>query len=291
MPSKELRQKFLEFFEKRGHKIVPSSSLIPDDPSVLLTTAGMQQFKKYYTGELDFQKDYPGKTGTTSVQKCFRTSDIDEVGDESHLTFFEMLGNFSFGDYFKKETIEWTYEFLTEVLKISKERISVTVFAGDDKIPFDKESYDAWSKFLSAEKIKKGPRADNVWGPAGPDGPCGAANEVYVDDLEVATLVFMEYYCAKDGSLTPLSQKGVDVGWGFERLAMIVQRKKNIFETDLFAPLIDLAPKKLNENHKRVFSDHMRAIAFLIADGVSPSKSDRGAILRRLMRRLVSIFF
>ncbi|QQG42297.1 MAG: alanine--tRNA ligase [Candidatus Giovannonibacteria bacterium] len=285
MSSKELRQKFLDFFSARGHKIVLSSSLIPDDPSVLLTTAGMQQFKPYFLGKADPLKDF-GTRRTASIQKSFRTSDIDEVGDESHLTFFEMLGHFSFGDYFKKETIEWTYKFLTEILKIPKEHISVTVFAGDNKIPFDKESYDAWSKFLQAEKIKKGPRADNVWGPAGPEGPCGAANEVYVDDLEVATLVFMEYYCAKNGSLTLLPQKGVDVGWGFERLAMIVQDKKNIFETDLFEPLFELLPDNVSEKHKRIIVDHIRGTAFLLADGVRPSNKEAGYILRRLLRRV-----
>lgn len=283
----------MDFFKDRRHKIVPSSSLIPDDPSVLLTTAGMQRFKKYYTGELDFKKDYPEKIGATSIQKCFRTSDIDEVGDDSHLTFFEMLGHFSFGDYFKKETIEWTYELLTKVFGVSPDRISATVFAGDDPsaggIPFDKESHDAWSKFLPAKHIRKGKRADNVWGPAGPEGPCGAANEVYVDDLEVATLVFMEYYCDKNQNLTPLPQKGVDVGWGFERLVMIVQGKKNIFETDLFAPYFELLPKELSERTKRIVVDHIRGAAFLLADGVRSSNKEAGYILRRLMRRVMAI--
>ena len=264
---------------------MPSSSLIPDDPSVLLTTAGMQQFKKYYTGEADPIKDF-GAQNVASIQKSFRTSDIDEVGDESHLTFFEMLGHFSFGDYFKKETIEWTYELLTDVFRIAPERISATVFAGDEKIPFDKESYDAWAEFLPSERIRKGSRADNIWGPAGPEGPCGAANEVYVDNLEVATLVFMEYFCAKDQSLTPLPQKGVDVGWGFERLAMIVQGKKNIFETDLFEPLWRFLPTRLAEKTRRVIADHARGISSLISDGVRPSNKEAGYILRRLIRRL-----
>ena len=210
MESKEIRKKFLEFFEKRGHTIVPSSSLLPDDPSVLLTTAGMQQFKPYFLGEADPMKKF-GALRTASVQKSFRTSDIDEVGDESHLTFFQMLGHFSFGDYFKKETIEWTYELLTEVFKITPERISATVFAGDEKIPFDKESYENWARFLPPDRIKKGGREGNIWGPPGPEGPCGAANEVYIDDTEIATLVFMEYFCDKNGALSSLSKKGVDV--------------------------------------------------------------------------------
>lgn len=287
MDSVALRKKFLDFFEKRGHAIVPSSSLISDDPSVLLTTAGMQQFKKYFTGEADPIKDF-GSKNTVSIQKSFRTSDIDEVGDESHLTFFEMLGHFSFGDYFKKETIEWTYKLLTEVFKISPERIFATVFVGDEKIPFDKESYESWLTFLPQEHIRKGPRADNVWGPAGPEGPCGAANEVYVDDLEVATLVFMEYNCAKDSTLTLLPQKGVDVGLGFERLAMITQNKHNIFETDLFAPFFQALPADMKDHKKRILSDHARAIAFLIADGVRPSNKEAGYILRRLIRRFMS---
>lgn len=290
MQSSELRKVFLDFFKARGHVIVSSSSLIPDDPSVLLTTAGMQQFKPYFTGKADPIKDF-GSRRTASIQKAFRTSDIDEVGDETHLTFFEMLGHFSFGDYFKKETIEWTYELLTNVFKIQKDRIWASVFAGDDKIPFDEESYDAWLKFIPADKIKKGERKDNVWGPAGPEGPCGAANEVYVDNTEVATLVFMEYNCSKDGSLTPLPQKGVDVGWGFERLAMILQNRRNIFETDLLLPLISeakiLDAGKNLERLKRIVADHARAISFLVSDGVRPSNKDAGYILRRLMRRVM----
>lgn len=279
----------MDFFKKRGHTVRPSSSLIPDDPSVLFTTAGMQQFKPYFTGEADPMRDF-GSLNTVSIQKSMRTSDIDEVGDESHLTFFEMLGHFSFGDYFKKETIKWTYELLTEVFNIESGRISATVFAGDEKIPFDSESYEAWSKFLPSDHIRKGPRKDNIWGPAGAEGPCGAANEVYVDDLEVATLVFMEYFCAKDQSLTLLPQKGVDVGWGFERLVMLVQKKKNIFETDLFEPTINaikISEKYDNIRVKRIIADHIRAAAFLISDGVLPSNKEQGYVLRRLMRRII----
>ncbi|MDO8560699.1 MAG: alanine--tRNA ligase-related protein [bacterium] len=284
MEANEIRKKFLDFFEKRGHAVVPSSSLIPDDPSVLLTTSGMQQFKPYFLSKADPMHDL-GSRKAVSIQKSFRTSDIDEVGDESHLTFFEMLGHFSFGDYFKKETIEWTHELLTQIFKIDTERISATVFAGDEKIPFDQESYDAWTRFLPRERIRKGPRADNVWGPPGPEGPCGAANEVYVDDLEIATLVFMEYYCANDGDLTPLPQKGVDVGWGLERIAKVLQNATNIFETDLFAPLMELLPGEVVICHKRIIIDHLRASTFLLGDGVRPSNKEAGYILRRLLRR------
>ncbi|QQG45771.1 MAG: alanine--tRNA ligase [Candidatus Sungiibacteriota bacterium] len=284
MTSKEIRDKFLNFFKQRGHAVVPSSSLIPGDPSVLLTTAGMQQFKPYFLGKADPVHDF-GTRRTASIQKSFRTSDIDEVGDESHLTFFEMLGHFSFGDYFKKETIEWTYEFLTTVLKISPERIWASVFEGDDAIPFDQESYDAWLRFIPEKRIKKGGREGNVWGPPGPEGPCGAANEVYVDDLEVATLVFMEYYCAQDGSLSPLADKGVDVGWGLERAAKVIQNASTVFDTDLFLPFMELLPADLEIRIKRIVTDHLRAVAFLLADGLRPSNKEAGYILRRLLRR------
>ena len=202
------------------------------------------------------------------------------------MTFFQMLGHFSFGDYFKKETIEWTYELLTQVFGVSKDRISASVFAGDDKIPFDTESYNAWSKFLTPDKIKKGPREDNVWGPAGPEGPCGAANEVYVDDLEVATLVFMEYFADKNGGLAPLPQKGVDVGWGFERIVKITQNVKTIFDIDILRPFMELLPDTLPERKKRIIIDHLRASMFLLSDGVRPSNKEAGYVLRRLMRRL-----
>ncbi|MBI2446526.1 MAG: alanine--tRNA ligase [Parcubacteria group bacterium] len=291
MNSKKIREKFLEFFEERGHKIVSSSSLVPkDDPSVLLTTAGMQQFKPYFTGDKDPMKDF-GSWRTVSIQKSFRTSDIDEVGDESHLTFFEMLGHFSFGAYFKKETIEWTFELLTKIFRIDKERISASVFEGDQKIPKDQESYDAWLRFLPAEKIKQGNREDgNIWGPAGPEGPCGACNEVYVDGLEVATLVFMEYFYSKDNTFAPLKQKGVDVGWGFERLTKVIQSAPTVFETDLFEPIIQLIPHRDIENETkavRIIADHIRAATFLIADGVLPSNIAQGYILRRILRRAI----
>ena len=281
MDSAALRKKFLDFFVKQGHTIVPSSSLLPTDPSVLFTTAGMQQFKQYFLGE-----NSPYGKRAVSCQKCFRTSDIEEVGDVSHLTFLEMLGHFSFGDYFKKETIVWANEFLTGVLGVSSNRISVTVFAGDKNIPFDQESYNAWLQFLPKEKIKKGPRQDNVWGPVGPEGPCGAANEVYVDKLEVATLVFMEYFSSKNGGLTLLSQKGVDVGWGLERLAMVAQQKSNVFETDLFTSVISAVPGQ-NEKAKRVIADHVKGAVFLISDGALPSNIEQGYILRRILRRAI----
>jgi len=246
----------------------------------------MQQFKPYFTGKANPMKDF-GTKNVASIQKCFRTSDIDEVGDESHLTFFEMLGHFSFGDYFKKETVEWTYELLTKTFSISSERISVTVFEGDGTVPFDEESFLHWSNFLPKERIQKGSRESNFWGPAGSEGPCGACNEVYVDGVELATLVFMEYYCAYDGSLTRLSEKGVDVGWGLERVAAVLQNKKDIFETDLFAVIMEMFPVQMEMRRKRIFADHARGVAFLISDGVRPSNKEAGYVLRRLMRRMI----
>ncbi|GAF87408.1 unnamed protein product, partial [marine sediment metagenome] len=205
MTSLELRQGFLNFFEKKGHKVVPSSSLIPTDPSVLLTSAGMQQFKPYYLGERS-----PYGLNVASCQKCFRTSDIDEVGDESHLTFIEMLGNFSFGSYFKEEVIKLAYEFIFQELKLPKDDVIIAVFEGDKMIPFDEESFSIWKKLgISEERIKKLGRADNFWGPTGKEGPCGPTTEVHFKNVELWNLVFNEYYQDKNEKLTLLKQKGV----------------------------------------------------------------------------------
>lgn len=279
MSSAELRKKFLEFFAHHSHKIVPSSSLIPDDPSVLLTTAGMQQFKKYYT-----EPSLAPAPSVVSVQKCFRTSDIDEVGDESHLTFFEMLGNFSFGGYFKEEAIRYAKEFL-EGLGLEIEY--VTAFAGDEKTPFDEESFLVWEK-SGIKDIRKAGREDNFWGPTGKEGPCGPTTEIYIDGVEIWNIVFNEYYKKPDGKLKKSKIRGVDTGMGLERLAMVSQSKKNIFETDLFASLLAFLPADLEERKRRIVADHTRAIAFLISDGVRPSNKEAGYILRRLMRRLIS---
>lgn len=283
MTSSEIRQKFLEFFEKKGHKIVPSSSLIPDDPSVLFTTAGMQQFKKYFTGELDPVKDFNSKN-IVSVQKCFRTSDIDEVGDDSHLTFFEMLGNFSFGGYFKEEAIKYAHEFITKELKLPIDYVSV--FAGDKEVPADAESEKIW-KSLGVKDIRKAGREDNFWGPTGSEGPCGPTSEVYVRGVEVWNLVFNEYYSDKQEKLSPLKTKGIDTGMGLERLAMVVQNKKTIFETDIFESLLKLLPETMPMRTKRIIADHVRGIAFLISDGVRPSNKEAGYVLRRIMRRVM----
>ncbi len=290
MTAKELRSKFLEFFEDKGHKIMPSSSLVPDDDSsVLLTTAGMQQFKPYYTGAKDPIKDF-GVRRTASIQKSFRTSDINNIGDESHLTFFEMLGNFSFGDYFKEDAIKWAWEFITKEMNISPKRCYISVFAGDPSppvggsgqiIPEDKESIAIWKSLgLTDDKIKKCGREDNFWGPTGSEGPCGPTTEIYIDGVEVWNIVFNEFYCRADKTLEPLKQNGVDTGMGLERLAMAAQNVPTVFETDLFKPLIET---------NRIMLDHSRAISFLISDGVTPSNKERGYILRRLMRRMMAI--
>ena len=278
MSSAELRKKFLEFFEKQGHKIVPSSSLIPDDHSVLLTIAGMQQFKKYYTDPA-----LAPAPNIASIQKCFRTSDIDEVGDKSHLTFFEMLGNFSFGGYFKEEAIGCAKEFLESIgLKIEY----ATVFAGDEKTSFDEESYRVWQK-LGIKDIRKASREDNFWGPTGKEGPCGPTTEIYINGVEIWNIVFNEYYCKADGTLEKLKIPGVDTGMGLERLAMVSQNKKNIFETDLFEPLMRLMKGMAGGWSARIAADHARGVVFLIADGVIPSNKEQGYVLRRLIRRVI----
>ncbi|PJE73954.1 MAG: alanine--tRNA ligase, partial [Candidatus Terrybacteria bacterium CG10_big_fil_rev_8_21_14_0_10_41_10] len=303
MSSNEIRQKFFAFFEARRHKIIPSSSLVPDgDPSVLFTTAGMQQFKPYYLGKKDAMADFKS-FNTVSSQKCIRTSDIEEVGDISHLTFFEMLGNFSFGGYFKEEAIRYAYEFIVSELGLSIDY--VTVFVGDENVPFDKESYEIWKDFVPEEKIKKFGKEDNFWGPTGKEGPCGPTTEIYVNGVEVWNIVFNEYYCwpkadqpgagLDDQILEKLPTPGVDTGMGLERLSMMVQKTPTIFETDLFGHIIREIEKAsgvsyFDSGYEKVFriiADHIKAIVFILSDGVAPSNSERGYVLRRLIRRTV----
>jgi alanyl-tRNA synthetase len=287
MESNKIRQNFLDFFKKRGHKIVPSSSLLPADPSVLFTTAGMQQFKEYFLG-----KDSPYGKKVTSCQKCFRTSDIEKVGDTSHLTFLEMLGNFSFGDYFKKEAIKFAYDFIKKELGLEIDFVSV--FAGDKEVLPDKESEKIWLNLgIPQSKIKKMGREDNFWGPTGLEGPCGPTSEIYLKGFEVWNLVFNEYYQDKDGKLTPLKQKGVDTGMGLERLAAVVQKKESVFETDLFKPIIKELEKKANKAYNsdlksyRIIADHIKSAVFLISEGIFPSNVERGYALRRILRRAI----
>ncbi len=281
----EIREKFLKFFESKRHRIVPSSSLLPTDPSVLFTTAGMQQFKPYYTGEADAMKDF-GSLNTTSIQKSMRTSDIDEVGGESHLTFFEMLGNFSFGGYWKKEAIQYAHEFVTKEMGLKIDY--VTVFKGEDNVPADDESEQIWKLIDSNIEVKKMGRSDNFWGPTGDEGPCGPTTEIYVNGVEIWNVVFNEYFCNKDKSLTKLEKPGIDTGMGLERLAMVVQAKKNVFETDLLEPIFKLTPTELDDRIRRIIADHSRSVAFLLSDGVRPSNKEQGYVLRRLMRRVIN---
>lgn len=313
MKSHDIRSSFREFFAQNGHESRPSASLVPaNDPSVLLTTAGMQQFKPYFLGIQ--QAPHPR---ITTCQKCFRTTDIDNVGKTArHLTFFEMLGNFSFGDYFKAGAIDLAWRYSTEVLKLEVERLWVSIFKGDDQVSADDEARDSWLKAgVPEERIVALPASDNFWS-AGPTGPCGPCTELYFDMGEEAgcgraecrpgcdcdrfveywNLVFMQFNRDEAGKLTPLPQKNVDTGMGLERITAVMENKLSVFETDLFQPLIDYVCETAgvkygaSETHDRairVLADHSRAITFLIGDGVFASNEGRGYVLRRVMRRAI----
>ena len=311
MNSIKIRQKFLDFFKKNGHTIVPSSSLIPaEDPTLLFTNAGMNQFKDIFLG-----KEKRKYTKATSIQKCVRAggkhNDLDEVGfTNRHLTFFEMMGNFSFGDYFKKEAIEFAWEFLTKDVKITKEKMLITIYKDDE------EAYKIWNNIIKIpkEKIFRLDEKDNFW-QMGDTGPCGPCSEIHYDSgpeigckkltcspacscgrfVEIWNLVFMQFDRQQKGSLIPLKQKGIDTGMGFERLCMILQNKDSIFQTDIFQPLIKkiedltkISYQKSNENKKIAFHiliDHVRSSSLLIADGCMPSNEGRGYVLRKIIRR------
>ncbi len=305
MTGDEIRTAFLSFFEEKGHKIIPSSSLIPrGDPTLLLTSAGMVQFKPYFLGEA-----LPPNPRLASCQKCFRTTDIESVGDTSHLTFFEMLGNFSVGDYFKSEAINWAWEFVTRRLGLAPERLWITIFLDDD------ESFHYWREVgVPEQRILRFGEQDNFWGPAGDSGPCGPCSEIHYDFgeevgcgkascapncqcgrfSEIWNLVFTQYNQDKDGHRSLLPKPNIDTGMGLERTAAVVQGKTSVYEADLFVPLIEcvsaLAGKKYGsdddtDNAMRIIAEHGRGIAFLIGDGVVPSNEGRGYVLRRLLRR------
>ncbi|MBI4180727.1 MAG: alanine--tRNA ligase [Chloroflexi bacterium] len=305
LTSDQLRQAYLGFFESKGHKIIPSSSLIPQgDPTLLLTSAGMVQFKPYFLGEAT-----PPGPRLTSCQKCFRATDIESVGDATHLTFFEMLGNFSIGDYFKQEAISWAWEFVTKHLKLPQERLRITVFLDDD------EAFRIWRQVGVPEaRILRLGEKDNFWGPAGDSGPCGPCSEIHYDFgeevgcrqaacapgcgcgrfSEIWNLVFTQYNQDKEGRRTPLPKPNIDTGMGLERTSAIMQGKTSVYETDLFTTLLKcisgLTEKKygadeVTDNAMRVVIEHSRGIAFLIADGLMPSNEGRGYVLRRLLRR------
>jgi alanyl-tRNA synthetase len=314
MRAKEIRDTYLTFFAERGHKIVPSASLVPSvhDPSVLLTTAGMQPFKPYFLG-----REKPPAPRLADVQKCFRTTDIEEVGNTArHMTFFEMLGNWSFGDYFKAESIPWGWELSTQGFGMDPERIWVTVFGGDEELGLgpDTDAIEIWrATGVPEERIVRLGREDNFW-QAGPTGPCGPCSELYLDRgpefgaegerpgddsdrfLEFWNHVFMSYELAEDGTLTELPTKNIDTGMGLDRMAAVLQDVPSVFETDHVRPLIALAEELSGRRYDeggavtramRIVADHSRGAAFLIADGVVPSNEDRGYILRRIMRRAI----
>ena len=305
MKAIELREKYIEFFEKHGHKRIPSAPVVPEnDPTVLFTTAGMHPLVPYLLGE-----PHPQGKRLTDYQKCIRTGDIDSVGDPSHLTFFEMMGNWSLGDYFKQESIAMSYAFLKEVLGFDMNRISVTVFEGEDGIPRDEEAASAWEKAgIPRERIFFCGREDNWWGPAGETGPCGPDTEIFFDTgkekcsehcnptcgcgkyLEIWNNVFMQYNKTKEGTYELLKAPNVDTGLGLERVIGLLQGKNNVYETELFADVIAKITElseNVNISSARIISDHLRASMFMIVDGVRPSNVEQGYVLRRLLRRVI----
>ena len=304
MKAIEIRNKYLNFFKEHGHAVIPSASLIPEnDPSVLFNTAGMQPLVPYLLGE-----KHPLGTRLTDYQKCVRTNDIDEVGDNRHLTYFEMLGNWSLGDYFKEESIQMSFDFLTKELQIPVEKLSVTVFAGDKDCPIDEVAAECWKKagILDGHIYYYG--KDDNWWIAGEEGPCGPDTEMFYDTgkpacgpdcqpscdcgkyVEIWNNVFMEYFKSKDGTYSKLAQRNVDTGLGLERMTMLLQGKETPFDTEIFKPVMD----KLVELEKvdiiesrRIVAEHLRSSMMIISDGGRPSNVDRGYVLRRLIRRMV----
>lgn len=309
MQGNEIRQAFLDFFADKGCKVVPSASLVPDDPTILTTIAGMVPFKPIFQGKVK-----PTFTRATSCQKCVRTNDIENVGRTArHHTFFEMLGNFSFGDYFKREAITWAWEFLTEQLHLPQEKLWVSVYLDDE------EAFRIWHQEVGipTERIVRLDEDSNFWA-AGPTGPCGPCSEIYIDlgaamgcgspdcavgcdcdrYLEIWNLVFMQYNRDENGNLTPLPKQNIDTGMGLERITSVMQHVQTNFETDLIKPLMDYVAglaglkdftglSKAQQVSLKVIADHLRATAFLIADGVLPSNEGRGYVLRRILRRAV----
>ena len=304
MKAIDIRKKYLNFFKEHGHTIIPSAPLIPEnDPSVLFTTAGMQPLVPYLLGE-----KHPSGTRLTDYQKCVRTNDIDEVGDNRHLTYFEMLGNWSLGDYFKEESIQMSYEFLTKELGIPAEKLSVTCFAGDEDCPRDEISAACWEKAgIAKDHIYYYGKDDNWW-IAGEEGPCGPDTEMFYDTgkpacsaecqpscdcgkyVEIWNNVFMEYFKDAQGKYSKLEQKNVDTGLGLERMTMLLQGKETPFDTEIFEPIM----KKLEEienkdiiESRRIVAEHLRSSMMIICDGGRPSNIDRGYVLRRLIRRMI----
>lgn len=309
MDTKQLRKAYLDFFAERGHAVISSASLIPDnDPTVLFTTAGMHPLVPYLSGQ-----DHPAGKRLCDVQKCVRTGDIESVGDATHCTFFEMLGNWSLGDYFKQESIAFSFEFLTKVLEIPVERLAVSVFSGDEDCARDEESAKRWiSLGIAKENVFYLPKKNNWWGPAGMTGPCGPDTEIFVitdkekcsEDcspacdcgryVEIWNNVFMEFNKTAEGKFLPLSRKNVDTGMGLERTVAMLNGYESVYETDVFRPVIDLLKQKSGKGDDfirpmRIIADHVRTATFMLGDekGVTPSNVDQGYILRRLIRRAV----
>ncbi|MFO7821227.1 MAG: alanine--tRNA ligase [Lentisphaeria bacterium] len=308
MTAKELRKLYIDFFKARGHAEINSAPLIPEnDPTVLFTTAGMHPLVPFLLGE-----KHPTGNRLVDVQKCLRTGDIDEVGDTTHLTFFEMLGNWSLGDYFKEEAIKMSYEFLTSELQIPVDKLWISCFGGDDDAPRDEEAADVWRRLgIPEERIVFLGKKDNWWGPAGETGPCGPDTEMFVEldqpacgpkcditcncgkYVEVWNDVFMQYNKTIDGNYEPLTQRNVDTGMGLERVAAVLQGKKSPYETELFAPIFECLSsitdkQNMQDNRSgRIVAEHIRAATFLLADGVRPGNVDQAYVLRRLIRRAI----
>ncbi|MBI2005479.1 MAG: alanine--tRNA ligase [Candidatus Aenigmarchaeota archaeon] len=310
--SKKLKELYLEFFKQKRHAIIPNAPLIPEeDPTVLFTTAGMHPLVRYILGQ-----PHPRGKKLTNVQKCLRTDDIDEVGDNSHLTFFEMLGNWSLGDYWKEDAIKWSWEFLTDKkwLGINKEKLYISVFAGDKDAPRDEESARIWQSLgLPKERIFYFLKKDNWWGPAGATGPCGPDTEMFYDTgkkphgkdckpgdscgkyFEIWNDVFMQYNKTTEGKYEMLKQKNVDTGMGVERTVVALQNKKSVYEIETFQPIVEKikkiakikAPDEKQEKSIRIIADHIRSSTFVLSEEIIPSNVDRGYILRRLMRRAI----
>jgi len=307
----DLRKKYIEFFKTKNHVEIPSASVVPvNDPTVLFTTAGMHPLVPYLLGE-----PHPAGKRLVNYQRCIRTGDIDDVGDNTHGTFFTMLGNWSLGDYFKKESIEWSFEFLTskDWLNIPLNNLAFTVFEGDENSPFDQESYDHWIRLgVAPERISKMNKEDNWWGPAGKTGPCGPDTEIFYwvgegepvgnkathskQWMEIWNNVFMQFNKDESGTFVPLANGSVDTGMGLERTIVALQHRTNIYETELFVGIL----KKLEElsgfeyaaapetmKSMRIIADHLRAASIMFMDGVEPSNKDQGYILRRLIRRAI----
>jgi len=299
----DIRQAYLDFFQSKSHTVIPGARLVPEnDPTVLFTTAGMHPLVPYLIGE-----KHPGGKRICDVQRCVRTQDIDEVGDVSHLTMFEMLGNWSLGDYFKEEAINMSYEFLTGVLGIDKNMLSVTCFEGDNDAPKDTEAAGYWMNAgMPEDRIGFLPKKDNWWGPAGLTGPCGPDTEMFywigegephgnpeVNDhewLEIWNDVFMQYNKTESGQFEPLAQQNVDTGMGLERVALVMQGVNNVYETDRMKPIMERVQRLATQSdvrHERIVTDHIKAATFIIADGVKPGNVDQAYVLRKIIRRAI----